>query len=74
MYLNKFDQETVGKQIMWLNKKESSKGQRYFKIPEILMNVKVASIHQRLGFLVWGSSVQGNLFFNTKKYKYKEKL
>ena len=41
----KFDQESVGKQIMWLNKKKSSKGQRYFKIPEILMNVKVASIH-----------------------------
>ena len=64
----KFDQESVGKQIMWLNKKESSKGQRYIlQNSRDSQNIKVESIHQSGRFLVWGNPVQGKPFVNANK-------
>ena len=56
---------------MWLNKKESSKGQRYFKIPEILRISRFLLLTKEVQFLVWGNPVQGKPFLtltNTTTY------
>ena len=52
---------------MWLNKKESSKGQRYFKIPEILRISRLLLFTKEVEFLVWGNPVLGKPFFNANK-------
>ena len=47
---------------MWLNKKESANGQRYFKIPEILRISRLLLFTKEVEFLVWGNHEQGNPF------------
>ena len=56
---------------MWLNKKESSKGQRYFKIPEIPRISRFLLLTKRFNFLCWETLYKENLFLTlTNKTTY----